>query len=196
MKALTIWPEWAWAICQIEKDVENRTWTPPSSVIGQRIAIHAGKNIGGRYNPPNAAANFGLVAEMAVHAGIELRPIYRLGVAIGFSWYRCENGNVKEMNQFFASLPTGGVVATAKISGWSKSSSSPWAVPGQVHWQLEEVQVLPQRIPCRGAQGLWPLPEDVESKILIAATCPPVPHVTDGNNDRDDGAMDGQLELF
>lgn len=44
MKALTLWRPWAWAIFH-GKDVENRTWSPPASMIGQRIAIHAGKKI-------------------------------------------------------------------------------------------------------------------------------------------------------
>ena len=42
MKALTLWRPWAWALFH-GKDVENRTWSPPASMIGQRIAIHAGK---------------------------------------------------------------------------------------------------------------------------------------------------------
>lgn len=42
MKALTLIQPWGWAIMH-GKDVENRTWSPPASMIGQRIAIHAGK---------------------------------------------------------------------------------------------------------------------------------------------------------
>ena len=43
MKAITIWQPWAWAIAHAGKDVENRTWMPPKSSIGEQIAIHAGK---------------------------------------------------------------------------------------------------------------------------------------------------------
>ena len=43
MKALTLTPEWAWAVTALDKRVENRTWRPPERMIGQRIAIHAGK---------------------------------------------------------------------------------------------------------------------------------------------------------
>lgn len=42
MKALTLWRPWAWALFN-GKDLENRTWAPPAHMIGQRIAIHAGK---------------------------------------------------------------------------------------------------------------------------------------------------------
>ena len=45
MYALTIWQPWAWAIVAGHKDVENRDWRPRPSLIGQTIAIHAGKRI-------------------------------------------------------------------------------------------------------------------------------------------------------
>lgn len=45
MKALTVRQPWAWAIVHAGKDVENRTWRPPPAIIGQRIIIHAGKEI-------------------------------------------------------------------------------------------------------------------------------------------------------
>ena len=34
MKALTIWPEWAYAITHLGKDGENRTWRLFDSLIG------------------------------------------------------------------------------------------------------------------------------------------------------------------
>lgn len=46
MKALTLHQPWAWAVRLPDpygKRIENRTWGPPASVIGQRIAIHAGR---------------------------------------------------------------------------------------------------------------------------------------------------------
>lgn len=45
MKALTIWQPWANAIAHHGKRIENRTWPPPKSIIGERIAIHAGKKV-------------------------------------------------------------------------------------------------------------------------------------------------------
>lgn len=42
-KAITLHQPWAWAIAHAGKDIENRIWKPPASVIGCRIAIHAGK---------------------------------------------------------------------------------------------------------------------------------------------------------
>jgi hypothetical protein len=43
MRALTLWQPWAWAISHGGKRIENRGWKPPRWIIGERIAIHAGK---------------------------------------------------------------------------------------------------------------------------------------------------------
>lgn len=40
--ALTIRQPWAGAIAHHGKHVENRVWTPPKAVVGQRLLIHAG----------------------------------------------------------------------------------------------------------------------------------------------------------
>ena len=56
MKALTLWEPWASAIIHGPKRIENRPWKPWDSVMGQRIAIHAGK----RYD----ADAFGGIAEV------------------------------------------------------------------------------------------------------------------------------------
>lgn len=45
MLALTVWQPWATLIIHHGKTIENRTWPPPTRVVGQRLAIHAGKQI-------------------------------------------------------------------------------------------------------------------------------------------------------
>lgn len=45
MRALSIKQPWANLIIEGTKQIENRTWRPPQSVIGQRIAIHASKSL-------------------------------------------------------------------------------------------------------------------------------------------------------
>jgi hypothetical protein len=42
MYAITLKQPWAWAVAYAGKNVENRTWAPKASIIGTRIAIHAG----------------------------------------------------------------------------------------------------------------------------------------------------------
>jgi hypothetical protein len=43
MRALTLWQPWAWAILHAGKRIENRSWCPPSGMIDEVIALHAGK---------------------------------------------------------------------------------------------------------------------------------------------------------
>lgn len=41
MKALTVWPEWAWAIVHAGKNVENRTWAPGQMLLSsESIWVH------------------------------------------------------------------------------------------------------------------------------------------------------------
>ena len=40
-RVLSIRQPWAWAIFELGKDIENRSWKPPNYVIGSRLLIHA-----------------------------------------------------------------------------------------------------------------------------------------------------------
>ena len=48
MRALTIRQPWASLIASGAKRLENRSWSPPADMIGQRIAIHAGQGWDGK----------------------------------------------------------------------------------------------------------------------------------------------------
>jgi hypothetical protein len=43
MRAISLWQPWASFIAIGVKPYETRSWSPPSRLIGQRIAIHAAK---------------------------------------------------------------------------------------------------------------------------------------------------------
>lgn len=43
MRALTLWRPWPHSILRGDKRIENRPWPCPKALIGQLIAIHAGK---------------------------------------------------------------------------------------------------------------------------------------------------------
>jgi hypothetical protein len=57
------------------------------------------------------------------------------------------------------------VVAVARYGGVVTRSSDPWFV-GPFGWVLEDVVKLDIPIGCRGAQGLWDLPGDVERAVM------------------------------
>jgi hypothetical protein len=67
-------------------------------------------------------------------------------------------------------LSLGAVLAVATVTGscvpWEcDGECSPWAIRGQDHWHLEDVRPLAKPVPCRGALGLWRLPEGVEKAV-------------------------------
>ena len=57
-----------------------------------------------------------------------------------------------------------GIVAVAAFGGAVTESESPW-FGGPVGWVLSDIIVLPEPVPCRGAQGLWDIPDDVLEKM-------------------------------
>lgn len=57
-----------------------------------------------------------------------------------------------------------GIVAVARLGEVVQDSQDEWFM-GPFGWRLHDVEVLPQPVPCRGAQGLWKLPEDVRLAV-------------------------------
>jgi hypothetical protein len=72
MRALTLHRPWAWAIAAGHKRVENRTWRPPSFILRQRIAIHAGKTFD-EEGLDQICSLLGCCEETAMHA-VEIVP--------------------------------------------------------------------------------------------------------------------------
>lgn len=148
LRAITLWPEWAWAICHLGKDVENRPARVARvvlSTVGDGwLAIHAGKHIGGR--PGAVALHDGVhsLRYMAARAGVEI-PSTRV-----------------------RDVPTSAIVAVARVKRGNPGSG--WAVPGEGHIGLYDVRTLPSPVPCSGKQGLWTVPADLSERVLAQVT--------------------------
>ena len=156
MKGLTLRHPWAFAIAHWGKQIENRTWKPPKALIGQRIAIHGGKVP----TSHDALADIKYIFEdlKSVHG----EPSYQV------------DGNLT-----LRDILLSGVVATAVIDrviyleafrarNSDPAFADPWfdiEVDGNVGWVLRDVIVLPTPIPCKGAQGLWDVPDSI-AKVL------------------------------
>lgn len=126
--AVTLRQPWAWAIAHCGKRIENRTWSPRHSLIGQRIAIHAGKSMD----------------------------------EDGFRWlYKRKLITVPFPP---AAHVRGAIVAVATYQGAVRQSDDPWFF-GPVGWVLSDVVSLLAPVPCRGALGLWIVPDDVRIEI-------------------------------
>lgn len=142
MKALTLWRPWPWAIfhapAAIAKRIENRPWKPWHLIRGKRIALHAGKH----WDAEGAGRILQLVLEGS-------RPPTRTPehwVEEGIIGTACVDGYIEDY-QLAADLGQG-----------------PWWT-GPYAWVLSDVRALPRAIPCKGKQGLWTIPPEIEEQF-------------------------------
>lgn len=162
MKALTLWQPWAWAMAFAGKPVENRTWAPPHALLGQRIAIHAGKTMD-EEALCDIADEFGVMPTDWQPPSLvyERQGVKRVGqlargavVAVGtLAGYVCDDGNGRVMANHLGA----DVLRAARASPWYQ---------GPIGWIVVERIALPTPVSCRGAQGLWTLPPDVEAAVM------------------------------
>lgn len=136
MQALTLRHPWPWAVRELGKDVENRSWAPKMEV-GTRFAIHAGRS------PELGNSKY---QEEIRHA---------------LSWMRMNGLDPK----FEAPrLWSGAVIAVATFDGAVTHSISPWFA-GPFGWKLKDVVKI-EPVACRGAQRLWKLPTGIVELVM------------------------------
>lgn len=137
MRALTLKHPWPWAICHMGKRIENRTWFPSQAqlCVGDWFAIHGGKV---------PACDYPVLIEAASIAAM-------LGRGLG--------------NLQSCLMP--GIVALARYGGDAEKENmeADFWFEGPCGWLLNDVLVLPEVIPTRGAQGLWKIPDYVSAKL-------------------------------
>jgi len=139
MKALTVLNPWGQAIAYWGKPIENRTWAPPESLIGDRIAIHAGKM-------PLSGAGLDDVLHTIDELSVD---VIHLPEPVTVEWLLARSS---------------AVVCTAIVGRPVRESTSKWFM-GPLGWPLRDIVVMDGPVPCAGAQGLWDLPADVEAAV-------------------------------
>jgi hypothetical protein len=97
--------------------------------------------------------------DIAIHNG---KRVDREGIAALMSILRGER-TAFAMDAQSLLGPEGAVIGVARVTGFVEESASPWFC-GPVGWTLDNVRECAP-IPCRGAQGLWMLPADVEEQV-------------------------------
>ena len=137
MRAISVRQPWAWAILQLGKRVENRTWKPPAKLIGRRILLHALK--------ASAPAE-----ELLALQWMAARGLFSPGT-MNLDW------------PGLANLERGGIVGRVRLVGCVSYSSDPWFM-GPIGWLLDEATSIPF-VACRGALGCWKAPQDVEAQL-------------------------------
>lgn len=158
LHALTLIQPWAWAIAHAGKDVENRTWAPPEHLIGSDLAIHAGAK------PCDEDALYGLYEVGGVLDDPEMLDPEQVAEMR-------EAGDTHRLVAMpdAATMARSAVVCVARLTrierrGSGRMRFSPWYC-GPVGWCFDNVRALAAPVPCKGAQGLWTLPPDVEARV-------------------------------
>lgn len=189
MRAISVRQPWAWAIMHGGKDVENRSRNIAGSYRGP-VAIHAGKAIfeeeGGAY--PEVQSAIWLEEGGYVPTGVQLwevaddvdphDPRFAYGAIVGVvDLVRvhhaddCEHDDLMRLAGLYRSGPEGRAeVAALPDSGAGGivgkiRGCSPWAQPDQYHLVLASPRPLAEPIPCRGALGLWTVPDDIVAAL-------------------------------
>jgi hypothetical protein len=148
MLALTVLQPWEWALSKGVKPVENRNWAPPKSLLGQYIALHAGKRI-----DEDGVPGFTEIAGTP-HVSARIQAVHG------------------DRPLTLRMLPLGAITCVARLarvvtSGDDLSEKArPWFF-GPFGWVFEDVQEF-EAIPCRGFQKLWVIPPDVASRVRAA----------------------------
>lgn len=150
MKVITIWQPWASLILIGAKPYEFRGWKPPQSIIGQRIAIHAGA----RPVRPGEVQHLINALRDPVNCGTP-----------------CLKPAALELLEKVAndpkSLPLSHILCTAVLGepkrgdecaaefGETASNDSDREGTFNWGWPLTDIEALTPPIPVRGAQGFW-----------------------------------------
>ena len=131
--ALSIRQPWAWAILHAGKDVENRTWY---TLFRGPVAIHAAKDMTAKE-----------ITEFSKFLG-------------DLQLARSVASSVK--GPHYGSLPRGGIVGVAEITGCVNRSGSPWFFGP---WGFTIANARPvDFIPCKGALGFFEWQEEAETR--------------------------------
>lgn len=145
--AVTLWPEWAFAVVRLGKRVENRDFA-----LGRRhawLAIHAGAHVGGRAARWARAAGLRALRDEAAPRGHDVEPSQ---VTYGDG---CVGVTV---DGSAAAIATSAIVAVARFAGSQAPPHSklpPWGRAGYHHWIIETVRTFDPIGGVRGNVGLW-----------------------------------------
>lgn len=151
------WPE-------LGKHHETRSWATP---YRGWVAIHQSKNlkpVGGVNgladicnDEPFLSTLGRWVHDHKVTAPFQWISVFPLGAVVAVAWIE-ECYQVGRKGSLFAHgttrpLPTGNDLAFGDYT------------PGRFAWRLTKIRALPTPLPCRGMQGLWTVPADVEAAV-------------------------------
>lgn len=144
MKALTIWQPWASLIIAGVKPWEWRGWPAPRTLVGRRIAIHAGAR------PVKADEVLDILRQIAGGDSSLLGDLARRLL----------------LDAPLAAWPRSSVLGSALLGepiaalAWAEQHLAPGYDSSRIDhhkfaWPLTDIERFEPPVPARGAQGLW-----------------------------------------
>lgn len=176
--AITLRPELAWAMLELERGCDTRDFHP-GPLVGTTIALHAGAHVGGRPGNPAMRAGLQRLADGMYRAGIPGVVVDLAGTKAPALAYALP-GDERGVLLPGASLVTSAIVGVAYLrqicrrgdvappDPWCEDTilSSHEAAGDEVYWWVfDTVTVLKTPIPCSGARGVWALPQAVADAV-------------------------------
>jgi hypothetical protein len=163
MRALTIWQPWASLIVGAppsydehetppQKPIENRPWCPRRGLVGQRVAIHAGKVLN-----ENVLETFYDLFKAKVYGEVRApyaKPsLFPRGAVVGVA--RLVAVVVRRKGAIVDAFGKDGIPEVDIGEDGRRFYGN------DVGWLFREQRYLRRPVPCSGAQGVWRLPPEV-----------------------------------
>jgi len=163
MKAISLHQPWASLIMCGAKRVETRSWRPPESLIGERIAIHAAKRIDdcvlddpfSRYiADPVRDAPQGVLLGSVLLEGVWLIEHRAEAKMVAHEYHRLNEDGTPEFDY----------EAVAHELAFGDFTVGRWA------WGLADVRRLNEPMPLRGRQRIFDISTAVETAMSERST--------------------------
>ena len=143
MKAITLYQPWATLIADGVKTLETRSWRPYQTLIGERIAIHAGKRSTADYFLDGPTRET-MRRNHGVNWSREI-PFSAVVCTARLAWAGQVRSFENEDHVWVGCNPE----SLIKIDPYGDFSIGRWL------WFLEHIRPLNPPVPARGSQGLW-----------------------------------------
>ena len=149
MYAITLHQPWATLIALRLKTVETRSWPAPARLLGQRIAVHAGKGLVRR--PGDA-----IERELRDRVGENWRVIVPTGAVLATA-VLAGMARVSHIDPSSGHAVHDDGAEAGCAAGRGQTPIDPWGdfSCGRWLWFLDDVAALPDPAPAIGHQGFW-----------------------------------------
>ena len=147
--AITLHQPWASLIASGIKKVETRPWPAPARLVGQRIAIHAGRRLIRR--PGDA-----IEGELRARLGENWRVVVPTGAVVATA-VLAGTARVAHIDPLTGHAVHDPGAEVGCAAGRGRTPIDPWGdfSVGRWLWFLDDVEALPEPIPAIGRQSFW-----------------------------------------